>query len=137
MKVSTEVTITINSGEATYNVTVTGALISSSDLSKENLFLHYRVPKVRMVPKQFPTEERYLDYDCYYRTWQKYSCYKIRHSFRYDYVTEVGKITTDFYDLTTQMQSIEGEKNTHLIRLKHEWAKKKKEDDRSYLNINI
>lgn len=52
MKVSTEVTITINSGEATYNVTVTGALISSSDLSKI-FFSITEFPKYAWFPNNF------------------------------------------------------------------------------------
>lgn len=47
-----------------------------------------KVPRSRGKLEPVPTQERYLDYDCYLRTYHAYDCYKTRTSYRYDYVTE-------------------------------------------------
>ncbi|KAI5747450.1 hypothetical protein M8J77_014697 [Diaphorina citri] len=48
-----------------------------------------RVPRMRGKLETIPTEEKYLDYDCYLNTYDPFGCYRTRQSYRYEYVTEV------------------------------------------------
>lgn len=47
------------------------------------------VPRMRGKLETIPTEEKYLDYDCYLNTYDPFGCYRTRQSYRYEYVTEV------------------------------------------------
>ncbi|KAI5741025.1 hypothetical protein M8J76_009668 [Diaphorina citri] len=47
-----------------------------------------RVPRMRGKLETIPTEEKYLDYDCYLNTYDPFGCYRTRQSYRYEYVTE-------------------------------------------------
>uniref|UniRef100_A0A8D9A5Z6 von Willebrand factor D and EGF domain-containing protein n=1 Tax=Cacopsylla melanoneura TaxID=428564 RepID=A0A8D9A5Z6_9HEMI len=82
-------------------VRVSGGMVRSSNPFSEELNGHRRilpgegvctkmikVPKTRRVIQEIPYEERYLDMDCYFKTYHTSNCYRTREKQRKEYITE-------------------------------------------------